>query len=764
MIMTLAMVKRGAKYLLLFIMFYSLPAKGQSNNIRGMYVNSTSSLLGDSSLENQILRYAVANDLNYMTLYDLNNISWTSTNIAKLAVFISKAKTQYRIVQVGASGETYNSFATRIMNYNNRVLPIERFNVFNFEFEFWLTSSINAFYSMLYLTPNGYTADTSGAFAFAWREFQKIDSLTSANGLISEIYLGWPNRGQMQQLASKADRILLHSYRTTDADIYQYTRNRLLDIASGGKVTTVLPIFSSEQSYMYNWLSTNPTTKPYVTYTGFLGVESDINIKNFIRTDGYTWFSYAAMPKPANQTATISPSGPTHFCNGGSVTLTANQGSSYFWTPGGQTTRSITVNSSGTFTVKVTDSTGVVALSRPMTIAVSASAVTPTITASGPTSFCAGGSVMLTSSPANSYLWSNGATTQSIVVTTSGNYSVTGINTGCSATSAAIVVSAMAAPVVPVITASGSLSICPGTLLTLTSTPGTSYAWSNGATTRSIIVSAAGSYTVRMYGSANCSAVSTPKVVSMLAAPAAPVITPNSSTTLTSSHTSVSLTSSTANQYRWSTNATTRSITVSTQGIYRVSITGTNGCTATSAPVAVIANGCTPPPVPVVTASGPTILNPGQTVTLTSTVSNGYLWSTGATTRSIVVNTSGVYTVRSYRAGFCFATSLPITVGVISARLSNHETESETETAEVKLYPNPARSFINIEYTSQFSETKNIPIVISDLSGRERISMTTDLDPGFNKISVELEQLSAGIYFCLVGSGGERRVFKFVVE
>ncbi|MBK8365579.1 MAG: hypothetical protein IPL24_18515 [Bacteroidetes bacterium] len=45
MIMTLAMVKRGAKYLLLFIMFYSLPAKGQSN-IRGMYVNSTSSWLG----------------------------------------------------------------------------------------------------------------------------------------------------------------------------------------------------------------------------------------------------------------------------------------------------------------------------------------------------------------------------------------------------------------------------------------------------------------------------------------------------------------------------------------------------------------------------------------------------------------------------------------------------------------------------------------------------------------------------------------------
>lgn len=265
-----------------------------------------------------------------------------------------------------------------------------------------------------------------------------------------------------------------------------------------------------------------------------------------------------------------------------------------------------------------------------------------------------------------------------------------------------------------------------------------------------------------MYGSANCSAVSTPKIVTMLAAPAAPVITPNSSTTLTSSHTSVTLTSTTANQYRWSNNATTRSITVSYQGIYRVSITGTNGCTATSAPVAVIANGCTPPPVPVISASGPTILNPGQSVTLTSTVANGYLWTTGATSRSIVVNTSGIYTVRAYRAGFCFATSLPVTVGVISARLRNQETENQT--AEVKLYPNPARGFINIDYTSPFSETKNISILISDLSGRIRLEKTTDLEPGYNKIAVELHQLSAGIYFCLVGSGVERRVFKVVVE
>ena len=47
------------------------------------------------------------------------------------------------------------------------------------------------------------------------------------------------------------------------------------------------------------------------------------------------------------------------------------------------------------------------------------------VTTSGPTSFCAGGSVQLTASAGTSYVWSNGATTQSITAATTGNYSCT---------------------------------------------------------------------------------------------------------------------------------------------------------------------------------------------------------------------------------------------------------------------------------------------------------------------------------------------------
>ncbi|HVR38876.1 MAG TPA: hypothetical protein VMU84_07245, partial [Thermoanaerobaculia bacterium] len=135
-------------------------------------------------------------------------------------------------------------------------------------------------------------------------------------------------------------------------------------------------------------------------------------------------------------TATITPSGPTTFCSGGGVTLTANAGNSWLWS-NGATTQSIFVTTSGTFTVAVTNAAGCTTTSAPTTVTVNPTP-TATITPSGPTTFCAGGSVTL-DAPAGmtSYIWSNGATTQAITVNASGTFTVSVTNaSGCSATSA----------------------------------------------------------------------------------------------------------------------------------------------------------------------------------------------------------------------------------------------------------------------------------------------------------------------------------------
>ena len=78
--------------------------------------------------------------------------------------------------------------------------------------------------------------------------------------------------------------------------------------------------------------------------------------------------SVTVYPLP---TATITASGPTSFCTGGSVTLTANSNSAYSWTPLGQTSQSVVVNTSGTYNVTVTNSNGCTKTATAVSVSVS---------------------------------------------------------------------------------------------------------------------------------------------------------------------------------------------------------------------------------------------------------------------------------------------------------------------------------------------------------------------------------------------------------
>lgn len=141
----------------------------------------------------------------------------------------------------------------------------------------------------------------------------------------------------------------------------------------------------------------------------------------------------------------------------------------------------------------------------------------PTVTASGPTTFCAGDSVTLDAGAGYaSYLWSNGASTRRIVVTQSGVFSVTVLDSANCAAASLPVTIVVQQPPVPVISALGPTTFCAGDSVTLDAGAGyASYLWSTGELTRSIVVRNAGSYSVRVATAAGCAGTSADVAVTL---------------------------------------------------------------------------------------------------------------------------------------------------------------------------------------------------------------------------------------------------------
>ena len=125
-----------------------------------------------------------------------------------------------------------------------------------------------------------------------------------------------------------------------------------------------------------------------------------------------------------------------------------------------------------------------------------------TITASGATTFCAGGSVTLSGN--NGGVWSTGATSATIGVITNGDYYVTNTNSCGSVESNHTIVNVNQNPS-PVIT--GGASFCINNSATLNAGSGfTSYLWNNGSTAQNLLITQPGSYGVTVTNASNCSA------------------------------------------------------------------------------------------------------------------------------------------------------------------------------------------------------------------------------------------------------------------
>ncbi|HEV7571716.1 MAG TPA: LamG-like jellyroll fold domain-containing protein [Thermoanaerobaculia bacterium] len=410
--------------------------------------------------------------------------------------------------------------------------------------------------------------------------------------------------------------------------------------------------------------------------------------------DGTSEFSAAATITTCTPpAATITPSGPTTFCTGGSVTLTASAGASYQWrnfaTPIiGANAQTYVATTAGSYTVTITNAAGCSATSATTSVNVN-SAVNVTISAGGPTTFCSGGNVTLTANPSGgsgsfaSYQWLlngtpiGGANATTYVATATGNYSVTVTDTnGCTGTSAPQSVTVTTPPSAAI---NAPSSICANSTAgasIVSPVGGATYTWS---VTNGSVTFGQGTSSI-IFSAGTASPVSISVVASLggcTASGSASVTVGTFTPSITGSHSfcpggNTTLTASAGNSYQWSLNASpigganAQTYIANAAGDYTVTVTNAGGCSGTSAPFTVSQAPLTPPTI---TPGGPTTFCSGSSVTITSSAAPTYQWLlngnpiAGNTVQSINATASGSYSV-TITSGSCSATSSPIAVTV----------------------------------------------------------------------------------------------------
>lgn len=343
-----------------------------------------------------------------------------------------------------------------------------------------------------------------------------------------------------------------------------------------------------------------------------------------------------SVPASATATPKAVPITPVvnvvNNCDGTS-TLSTTASGALLWSTA-ETTSTIIVNSAGTYTVTVT----IDGCTSPVGSGVAAPRTTPIAPTVGVVNNCDGTSTLTASGYTGSLLWSTGATTAVIVVSTAGTYTVTQTVSGCPSLPGSGVAAPRTTPPAPTVNV---VNNCDNTS-TLTASGYTgSLLWSNSATTNPIIVSTPGAYTVVQTVSGCPSPASTPVTAAPRTTPSAPGVNVVDNCNGTSTLTATGFTGS----LLWSTSETTTSIVVSSAGTYTVTQT-VSGCT--SAPGSGVASPKTTPSAP-----GVTVVNHCDgTSTLTATGFTGtLLWSTSETTTSIVVSSAGTYTVTQTVSG-----------------------------------------------------------------------------------------------------------------
>ncbi|MFN7911961.1 MAG: gliding motility-associated C-terminal domain-containing protein [Bacteroidota bacterium] len=196
----------------------------------------------------------------------------------------------------------------------------------------------------------------------------------------------------------------------------------------------------------------------------------------------------------------VSATNNGFICSGNSITLSGSvsnasltSGLSYTWLPGGINSSSLTVNSAGIYSLITQNACG--QTNSQYTVN---SGVAPTISLSASsTSICAGSTATLVATSSSpTYTWSNGSTSNSIVVTPSNtaSYSVITTNT-CGSSSANVSVNVIAIPTLQLSNLNVNLCYGTNTIIIASTNYTNNLNWSTGASSTQLNINNSGVYT-----------------------------------------------------------------------------------------------------------------------------------------------------------------------------------------------------------------------------------------------------------------------------
>jgi Dockerin type I domain len=452
----------------------------------------------------------------------------------------------------------------------------------------------------------------------------------------------------------------------TTGAIFTVTVTSANGCISSASVTTTLNNTAPTASITGNLALTCTTPSTVLTASGGASyVWSDgstMAASNSITTAGVysvTVTGANGCTSSASVTTTINNTTPTAIITGNlaltcttpSTVLTASGGASYVWSDGSTVAASNSITTAGVYSVMVTGANG----------CISSASVTTTINNTTPIASITGNlaltcttpTTVLTASGGTSYVWSDGSTmAASNSITTAGVYSVTvtGAN-GCTSTTSATTTLNNTTPIASI---TGNLALtCTTPSTVLTASGGTSYVWSDGSTmAASNSITTAGVYSVTVTGANGCTSTTSATTTLNNTTPTAS-ITGNLALTCTTP--STVLTASGGTSYVWSDGSTmAASNSITTAGVYTVTVTGANGCTSTTSATTTLNNTT---PIASITGNLALTCTTPSTV-LTASGGTSYVWSDGSTmAASNSITTAGVYSVTVTGANGCTSTT-----------------------------------------------------------------------------------------------------------